>query len=930
MLLSLPVLVVTGLFVAYLLFAWLGFEPLVKWAAHKVVADKSGHSLTIERARLNPFKLTVELQGVKLSEPEGRPLLALADLFVDFDAASVFKRAYVFEQIRLTEPVVDVALRADGSLNWGRLVDAFAGAPPAEQKDDSRMPRVLVHDLALEKGRINFSDDKYTDGFKTSVDPLNLELHELSTLPDDKGNYTVSARTAIGAQVRWKGEMGLNPPVASGELRIDDLLLVRLWPYLEDRLHMAPPEGKAALGLTYRLRYEQRQLALEVDQLSLRTDGIVLRGVKDAAPSIVLSSLAIGGGRFDLQKRSARIDSIEVHGGKLAFVRAADGRLSMQDWLAPPRASASAQRPASSSASASAPASAPASASASSSAPAEAPWHVGVGAVTVDGLALHFIDQGTAAPFVGDIDKLSVKLKADAAIGAGAPALTLDGVGIAVHGVRLVSDSVKEPFLEVGDAVLDGGRIDLAARDASVARLALTGGRLRVARERDGSIPLLEALQPSAVMLARPELKVAEAIVAKKPGSAWRYRVEQVQTAGFEVALRDDSVDPPLQATLQNIEASAKGLSSDAAATVPVQLKFAVMEGGRFEAHGDVVPGAPSADIELSLTGLALKPLQPLVSQRANLVLVDGAATTAGRLRYGDGKFRYQGSASVDRLLVNEVPSTERFLSWKRLSTRRLVATNDRLDSDEVLLDGLGAKLIIFKDRTVNLAKVLKAGEAASAPAGEAVKTRKAARGNAQGFRVDVGHVRLSDGDLDFADLSLALPFAARIQNLKGNVVGLSSVPGRSTRIEAEGQVNEYGLARAAGSIDLFDPGASTDIKVVFRNVEMTELTPYSATFAGRRIASGKLSLDLEYKVKDRQLSGDNKVVMDQLTLGERVDSPGARNLPLDLAIAILKDSDGKIELGLPVSGSLDDPKFSYGSLIWKAVVNVISKIVTA
>jgi len=132
------------------------------------------------------------------------------------------------------------------------------------------------------------------------------------------------------------------------------------------------------------------------------------------------------------------------------------------------------------------------------------------------------------------------------------------------------------------------------------------------------------------------------------------------------------------------------------------------------------------------------------------------------------------------------------------------------------------------------------------------------------------------------------------------------------------------------GQIDLFNPTGFMDIKTVFRNVEMVNLTPYSATFAGRKIASGRLSLDLEYKIKQRQLLGENQIIMNKLTLGERVEAPGAKNLPLDLAIAILQDSDGVIELGLPVSGSLDDPQFSYGRIIWKAIGNILTKIVTA
>jgi outer membrane protein OmpA-like peptidoglycan-associated protein len=100
--------------------------------------------------------------------------------------------------------------------------------------------------------------------------------------------------------------------------------------------------------------------------------------------------------------------------------------------------------------------------------------------------------------------------------------------------------------------------------------------------------------------------------------------------------------------------------------------------------------------------------------------------------------------------------------------------------------------------------------------------------------------------------------------------------------------------------------------------------------FAGYKIADGKISLDLQYKVRNSQLEGANQIVIDKLTLGERVDSPDAFKLPLELAIAILKDSDGRIDLGLPVSGSMDDPQFSYGALIWKAFTTLLTKIVTA
>ena len=121
-----------------------------------------------------------------------------------------------------------------------------------------------------------------------------------------------------------------------------------------------------------------------------------------------------------------------------------------------------------------------------------------------------------------------------------------------------------------------------------------------------------------------------------------------------------------------------------------------------------------------------------------------------------------------------------------------------------------------------------------------------------------------------------------------------------------------------------------TDLKASFRNLDMASLTPYSGKFAGRRIDGGKLSLELEYKVVDRRLKGENQIVIDNLRLGERVESKDATSLPLDLAVALLADGNGVIELGLPVQGSLDDPQFSFGQLVWKAITNVLGKIVSA
>jgi hypothetical protein len=370
-----------------------------------------------------------------------------------------------------------------------------------------------------------------------------------------------------------------------------------------------------------------------------------------------------------------------------------------------------------------------------------------------------------------------------------------------------------------------------------------------------------------------------------------------------------------------------EGVSDKLDTALPVRASFRVRDGGSFEASGEVIPALPAMDMRLKLADLPLKPAQPYLASVARLTLTGGWLSVDGRATYGKRGPDFKGGFALRDLRINETETGQRFLAWKSLGSRQLQASPAGLAIGELVLAGLDTKVHIDKDKSVNLSHLLRKSDAmpASAPAG--TPKEKAA---SPGYLVSIDRIRFVDGAMDFADHSLALPFGTRIHRLRGVVVGLTSRPGAPGQMELDGQVDDFGLARAVGQIDLFNPTRFTDLKVIFRNVEMTRLTPYSATFAGRKINSGKLSLDLEYKIKERQLAGNNQVIMDKLTLGERVDSPEARNLPLDLAIAILQDSDGRIDLDLPVSGSLDDPQFSYGSIIWKAIVNVLTKIATA
>jgi outer membrane protein OmpA-like peptidoglycan-associated protein len=287
--------------------------------------------------------------------------------------------------------------------------------------------------------------------------------------------------------------------------------------------------------------------------------------------------------------------------------------------------------------------------------------------------------------------------------------------------------------------------------------------------------------------------------------------------------------------------------------------------------------------------------------------------------------------ASIAGFHLDEAGSGERFLSWKMLVADgiTLALSPHELAITELRFLEPGMKLVIAEDRSVNLTGVLKDGAAPGAPAPAPAPVTESTQAPAPyPFRIE--RIRLENGTLDFADLSLVLPFATRVHEVGGSIVNASSAPDVRARIELAGRVAEYGEARAEGSLIPSRPTEFLDIEARFDNVQVPALSPYSATFAGRKIAAGKLWLTLHYKIVDQQLAGENKIVLDDFQLGERVKAPGALDLPLDLAVALLKDSEGKITLAVPVTGDVDNPQFDYGKVISAAIGNAIARVVTA
>ncbi len=805
-----PLVVLYG---AYALFTGLWLPQFVQTQAEQFITTKTGHHLTMDKPSFNPFIVNLHLSNLHLTQPEGKPLFGFREMDINLSLSSVVRFAAVFDAIRLDGAEVDVALLSDGGLNWTALIDSLGSKEPDPEKTVSEPPRLVIGHFELSDVQLNLADEK--SNFKTRIAPIKLELNDISTLPDSEGNYSIHARTTMGADISWQGKMELNPVTVTGGLRIDNFNLTQLAPYLEQFMPGKPPEGRFDFATEYQLKHNGQQLGLTLSNLGFKFQNLQL-DLGKSLPEVAIQSIEVKDGRYDQLANSLALGSLALSGSEIAMQHS----------------------------------------------------------------------------------------------------------------------SGKVKFFQLGKLSVENAQVNLARQSVSADRLSLDTGAVSAVRNKQGQIDLLTAVQDLSRAMATPPGKPDARVPVAKP---WHYRVGKVDLDKFSVALQDESTSPAANLALNDIALHVDGVSDNFAASVPVRFSLSAPEGGTLEIAGKVAFSPMNVDMQVKLSELALKPVQPYLGSVAKLDLVSGQFSTEGHANYNKLGGKYKGNFALNNLRLLESDTGETFLAWNSLGTRELTVTQKMLGIPVLDIDHLESKLIIDKNKVMNISRIMNKNEAAdgmpakgaAAPAAT-VTNKEPAPAVAPAFITNVDRVRIRNSAMMFADHSLSLPFGTRIHHLRADIKGISSRPDSVAQLEVDGQVDDYGTMQANGQINLFNPTDQLDIKVLFGNIEMTRMTPYSTTFAGRKIESGKLSLDLAYNIKQHKLAGENKIIMDKLTLGKRIENSTASDLPLDLAIAILQDADGRIDLGLPVSGSLDDPKFSYGGIIWKVFINVMGKVVTS
>lgn len=511
---------------------------------------------------------------------------------------------------------------------------------------------------------------------------------------------------------------------------------------------------------------------------------------------------------------------------------------------------------------------------------------------------------------------------------------------IQVAGLALRAKGQAQDWVRVPTAALENTRVSLGGRSVAIDALRLQGLSAQVWLERDGSINLTRlfggeeaAAAPAPAAPAAPAATApVSAPAAPAQDGGWTLGLGKLALEQGDVEFEDRSVSPVAKFHATPVALEIDGASLDLTKPLPLRLQARLNGQTQVSIDGTVVPDTAAIDWQVDASGLALGDLKPYLPQYPNLVLKSGTVGARGRLRMRPASepgasISFDGDASLAKLDLVDAADKREFLSWEQLEASgiALALGPDSLSIRQVRLRRPSARVNIAEDGSVNLVSVLSSpADAAAAPAGGQGEASSA-------FPVKVGKVLLENGAMGFADHSIEPNFQARIDALNGSISGLSTANDAVADIDLKGQViNKYSPVTIKGGTNLFAYDRRTDINVAFRNIDLPIFNPYSGRFAGYAIAKGKLTTELHYRIEDRKLQAEHHVILDQLEWGDATGSKESVSLPVRLATSLLKDRHGVIDLNLPVSGSLDDPQFRVGPIVWQVIKNILSKAVTA
>lgn len=518
------------------------------------------------------------------------------------------------------------------------------------------------------------------------------------------------------------------------------------------------------------------------------------------------------------------------------------------------------------------------------------------------------------------------------------PSLQFKAKQLSLELEALALEQQEKPLVRLEKLSISDTQFDLAAQTLQIGKAS--SKKLLAWTEIDkNGVSNWEKLLPSPT--SQPPTASADADSASKAAataqndntlanpkktSAWRIVLKQAELKQQQFHLSDNSHSEPVALQLSNFNLQIKDFDSQASRPFTAELDTQVGEQGQLNSHAQVQLQPLNIEMSLNSRDLDLRPAQAWISPYAHIELRSGLLSSALKLQISDLNnlaLHVQGDAAINQLHIRDSVRQRDLLKWQTVDINAIQYNlqQQKLSIQKVALQQPYVRFIINENLTTNISELIIPQPSQAAARAKAASPK---------FALHIGGIEVKDGSANFADFSLKPNFATAIQQLNGDISTIDNQSNNIAKVDIKGNVDRYAPVTIKGSLMPFDPLKKLDIITDFKHVELTTLTPYSGKFAGYRIQKGRLNLNLHYQINDGKLNASNQLLLEQLQLGEQVDSPDAVDLPVRLAIALLKDRKGQIALELPIQGDLNNPEFKVAPIIWQTFRNLITRAVAA
>ncbi|WP_299028852.1 DUF748 domain-containing protein [uncultured Campylobacter sp.] len=951
-----------GLLLIYTLAGFLGVPYALKNTLPAKLKDMNA-SLSVAEAKFNPF--TFELNVTRPELNTTAPLFSAEQIDVKLKPFSLFNKLAEVDILRLESPSVNIARDKNGTLNLATFLGE-SNATSTENNETSSI-NFALNSTKIIGGSFAYSDESLKQPFSAKFEGINYEISGINTEQNSAGKHVFDANSTLAQKLDWQGGIDLAPLRVYGELSLKDFnvrpVALSFIDTQDLRINSALINAKTIYELSADggvIKAALKNAALNLKSFEAQLDGQNLSLEELDLPAIEINADVS-------EKRSFAADISEIKFKNTSFKGEAQANLNRLN-LSGVALKADINEKGDINASAA------------------------LKALGVSGINLTEKSVGEIKLKDANASELDAKINGQN-IAAGLKNLTLNvasapiGKNSAASLEKLIINAPKftlennastasigeikaqkialktknKELATIAEIGVKDADIDLAKTALRIESVSINKPKFATDIKENGELSAISELGLNSEKTAAKTKAKSKTENAKKPAksqktakksnagknkkpeqksaqdakSGFKFSVKNVAVTGADIGITHIFEGQKIAHKFDGLNVNLQNISENLTAPVTAKIDMKSSQKLNLALKGKITPEPLSIEADIKLNDANLPRYFVYAKNYLDASLKSGELNAELNVKYA-ADASVSGKANVANIELAD-GSGDKVFAFKNLKLSKISFAKNFLNLERVTLSAPFLKMHLNKEREFNLSRLVKKSESENAQKADAKQTASknekpveaAKQQKKEGeFDFAIKNILVENGDVDFSDASLFMPFATKITKLEGVLMDIDST--RPTMGTFEGVVGKSGFSKIGLKLLPYDPKKSTEVKFSFKDIDLVDVTPYSGQFLGYKIEKGKLNLTLNYDVKDSKLNGSNVVNLDTLTLGEKVESKDAVNLPLSLAISILSDQNNQINIDLPVTGDLNDPDFKYGGIVWEAVKKLFADITLA